>query len=227
MRRAVRIAVVVVVSTTALGLAATAATAQRTPPTTAPRTTVPTVSPRAGSFPVLQTADLPAGYRMGTGSPFEVTNRSPIYPSIDDCLWDFENPFSGLTPDIYQSSFMQTALVSGLSITIVFDGAKPAMAFYDNFEKAYRSAAKCTTTKAPSSTSSTPVGYGTIEMLEVGKPGDSSFGAVITPSSAVFPEIKYAVFRDGRSVVQLRIADDDMSVKDFKTLTRIAEKRAA
>jgi hypothetical protein len=219
-------------------LTGTAAASAQTPPvtrprpatvaTTQPRTTVPTTDPKASTFPVLQTGDLPSGYRMGTGSPFHIENRSAIYPSVDDCVWDFDNPFSGLTPDIYQSSFQKSASIRGLSITIEFDAPKPATAYYDNFDEAYRAAAKCKTTKAPSSSSSSGVSdYGTVKLVDVGSLGDESFGAVITPSSTLFPEAKFAVWRDGDAVVTLRVDDPDMTLKQFTALTKTAAKRAS
>ena len=225
MNRGLRIGTLCAGAALALLVGGGAASAQTTP--VQPRTTVPTTSPQAGTFPVLQVADLPAGYRMGSGSPFQASPQSPRYPTIDKCLWDFDNPFSGLTPDIYQSSFQQTMPVSGISLAFVFDAAKPATAFYDNYETAYRAAQKCTMTKAPSSSSSTPTNYGKITPLKVGNLGDASFGVVITPPSTTFPPVKQVFIRDGSSVVSLRVTDPDMSVKEFAALAKVAAKRAS
>lgn len=216
---------IVAVAAAALGSGAGAAAAQTTP--TQPRTTVPTTSPAARSFPVLQSNEVPTGYRMSSTSPFHIDNRSPLYPTIDACLWDFDNPFSGLTPDIYQSSFQKSATTTGIAITIEFDAAKPATAFYDNFAEAYRAAAKCKMTKSTSSTTGKSVDYGTVELFDAGKLGDESFAVVITPSAAGFSEIKYATWRDGARVGSLRIMDPDMSTKEFKALAKVAAKRAS
>jgi len=212
------------------GVAAAQTTPTRpraTPPTTQGRTTAPTTSPQAGSFPVLQVSDLPAGYRMGAGSPFHAPRQSPIYPTIEKCVWDFDNPFSGLTPEIYQTSFQQNVPVSGINIAIVFDAGKPALSFYDNFVEAYRAAEKCKTTKAPSSSGSGTSEYGTVKSLKVPALGDASFGVRITPPSSTFPPIMQAFFRDGTTVVSLRVTDPDMSAKEFGELAKVAAKRAA
>ena len=209
-----------------LVLGTVAASAQTTS-TTPPRTTAPTVSPQASSFPVLQRDDLPSGYQMGTGSPFQASSQSPTYPTIDKCVWSFTNRFSGLTPDIYQTTFQQQTPVSGLDIAIVFDAEKPATAYYDDIEKPHLAAQKCTTTKSPSSTGTGLSTYGKVTPLAVGKLGDASFGVTITPPSKTFPPIKYAVARTGNTVVQLRVIDPDMSLSEFKALAETAVERAS
>lgn len=210
---------------TGLGWSATAAA--QTTPTTRPRTTIPTVSPQAGSFPVLQSADLPTGYRMGTGSPFVRDDVSAQYPTIDDCVWEFSNRQSGLVPTVYGSSFQKSATVTGSDTAIVFDSPKAAKALYDSFAKAYKAATKCKMTKSRSATTSEIVNYGTVELIDVGRLGDASFGATLTPSSSVVPEFKYAFIRDGDTFVTLRIADDDVGLKEFTKLARVAEERAS
>lgn len=204
-----------------------AAASAQTTPTTQPRTTAPTVSPQASSFPVLQRSDLPSGYQMGTGSPFQASSQSPTYPTIDKCVWSFTNRFSGLTPDIYQTSFQQQVPVGGLNVAIVFDAAKPATAYYDDLEEPHVAAQKCATTKAPSSTGSGLSTYGKVTPLNVGKLGDASFGVTITPPSKTFPPIKYAVVRVDDTVVQLRVTDPDMSLSEFKALAKTAVERAS
>jgi len=216
---------VVVLVAAALFLGAAAAAAQ-TSPATQPRT-VPTTDPQAGTFPVLQTADLPDGYRMGTGSPFRAGSQSARYPTIDKCVWNFENPFSGLTPDIYQSSFTEQAPVGGISLAVVFDADKPATAFYDNHVEAYGAAQKCAMTKIPSSTGGAPGNFGKVTPLKVGKLGDESFGVAITPPTKQFPPVKRVFIRDGSSFVSLQITDPDMTTKEFVALAKVALDRAS
>lgn len=217
----------VVAATAALLLTGIGAASAQTTPTTRPRPTVPTTDPEASTFPVLQSADLPSGYRMSGSSPFRASPQSPRYPTLEKCLWNFDNPFSGLTPDIYQSSFQQDMPVSGTSIAIVFDAAKPATAFYDKFATAYTAAQKCSTTKAPSSSGTSPSNYGKVTPLKLPKLGDASLGVLITPPSDVFPPIRQAFVREGDTFVSVRITDPDLSVAEFSALTEQAVERAS
>jgi hypothetical protein len=164
---------------------------------------------------------------MSTGSPFEAPRQSPTYPTIDGCVWSFTNRFSGLTPDIFQSSFQRQNPVSGFDIAVEFDAEKPATAFYGDIESAYRAATKCKTTQAPSSSGSGLSTYGKVTPLAVGALGDESYGATITPPSKTFPPLRYAVIREGNTVVQVRVIDPDMSLAKFTALAKVAAKRAA
>jgi hypothetical protein len=223
-RRSLSLATGVVVFATLVGGGfAGAAGAQ----TTTPRTTPPTLDPQASTFPVLQTADLPTGYRMGTGSPFKVTNRSAAYPSISKCVWTASNPFSGLTPTIYQSSFSKTADDTGQETLWLFGDAKAAKAFYGNVETAYSGATKCKVVQQPGTSSpSQMANIGKYSTLAIGDPGDESIGVSLAPSSSLQPATKYAFFRSGASVVALRISDDAFTAKQFAALARTAANRA-
>jgi hypothetical protein len=221
------ITVVAVVVLSGAG-SATAASAQRTPVTTVPRTTIPTVSPQAGSYPVVQSADLPTGYRMGTGMPQRRTGISASYPTIEKCIWDSSNPFSGLTPVIYSSYFQRTADASGQETLWEFDDAKPAKAYYGNLEQAYTAATKCKIVKQPSSSDpSDLVNIGSYSTVDGGKIGDESLVLSLEPSSSLQPATQYAFFRAGSSVAALRITDDSINTKEFTTMVKTAAKRAS
>jgi len=213
--------VVVIVGIVAFGLAGSAgsASAQTSP--------VPTTAADADTFPVLQTADLPTGHRMSSGTPLKRTGISAQYPSVTECVWNFQNPFSGLTPTIYQSSFYKTADITGQSTAIEFDAAKPATAFYGNFEEAYAAAAKCKMSKVRSTSSGEIVSYGKVKLFDPGKIGDDAFGATVTPSASFVPLNHWVVFRTGDTVGYVRVNDDDMTTKEIAKLAKVAEQRAS
>ncbi|MFA5885072.1 MAG: hypothetical protein WDA60_14570 [Acidimicrobiia bacterium] len=217
----------VVLATLSVAVLATGASAQRTPVTTAPRTTIPTVSPQAGTYPVLQQADLPNGYQMSSGTPQRRTGFSASYPTIDKCIWNPSNPFSGLTPVVYSSLFSRTSEDNGLETLWEFDDATPAKAFYGNLEKAYTAATKCKVVKQPSSAgSSSTFDIGTFSKIDAATLGDESLVVALEPASKLQPATKYAFFRVGSSVAAMRITDDSINAKEFTALAKTAAKRA-
>jgi hypothetical protein len=200
-----------------------------TPTTTAPRAdaTATTVSPArvdeiAKRYGLLRTRDLPTGYAYADLERDD--GARPSYPSVfGECDGTKNNAWSGPLPISTGGSFVArrsdgSAGATGTEIVRSFASGTSSTAYFRSFAEGLTEMGDCGLTTSPSGA------IGTYAELDVGKIGDERAAVSFDPRAGEVQRISIA--RSGKRLVYVELNDDDASDAEFRSLVKLAHKRA-
>lgn len=178
----------------------------------------------AKKYQLLRESDLPDGYALDDVRRDTGSNARSVEVTGDCDEINPEVTFLGSKPVITYAAFSEPAPSgslggNGLEFVYAFSSETDAKEYYGRWAGGFDELAACGLMTTPSGV------IGTYAALDVGKAGNQRTG--ITFDARTNEEFaRLAVARDGKTVVSLALAEDDITDAEFGTLVKTALKRA-